>query len=90
MKAVCHTNPANPAQTLIKQVCYPQTYAFTSRQTSWGCMHEREARDRYEGRMKETHTNFSVSDSGLVINPQWPFIGATPYHVPAVVRGFWK
>lgn len=78
MKAVCHTNPANPSQTLIKQVCYPQSYAFTSRQTCWGCMHEKAARDCYEKRMKESHTNFSVTDSGFIINPQWPFIGATP------------
>ena len=78
MKAVCHTNPANPAQGLIKQVCYPQTYNFTSKQTSWGCTHEKAARDRYEKRMKETHTTFSITDSGFVINPEWPFIGATP------------
>ena len=44
MKAVCHTNPA---QGLIKQVCYPQTYNFTSKQTSWGCTHEKAARDCY-------------------------------------------
>ena len=94
MKAVYHTNPANPAQSLIKQICYPQMYDFTSIQTSWGCTHEKAARDRYEKRMKETHSAFQVTDSGLVINPQWPFIGATPlmawYRVPAVVRELWK
>ena len=78
MKAVCHTNPANPAQGLIKQVCYPQMYNFTSKQTSWECTHEKAARDRYKKRMKETHTTFSITDSGFVINPEWTFIGATP------------
>ncbi len=28
--------------------------------------------------MKQTHAGFNVRDSGLVINPEWPFIGATP------------
>ena len=28
--------------------------------------------------VKGEHTNLSVCDSGLLINPNWPFIGATP------------
>ena len=28
--------------------------------------------------MKESHSNFSVCDVGLVINPKWPYLGATP------------
>ena len=26
----------------------------------------------------ESHENFTVSDSGLHINPKWPFMGASP------------
>ena len=29
--------------------------------------------------MKEAHTSFSVTNSGVVINPEWPFIGAIPH-----------
>ena len=36
MKAVCHTNPANPSQSLIKGICYPEAFSFTSKATSWG------------------------------------------------------
>ena len=68
MKAICHTNPANSAQSLIKQVCYPKAYAFTSKQTSWGCMYEKAARDRYEKTMKGADTTFNVTDSGFIIN----------------------
>ena len=39
MKSVCHTDPAKPSQSLIKQICYPQYYTFRSRQTDWGCKH---------------------------------------------------
>ena len=27
--------------------------------------------------MKETYVDFTVKDNGLIINPHWPFIGAT-------------
>ena len=28
--------------------------------------------------MIENHHGFSVSDSGLTLNPQWPHLGASP------------
>ena len=33
MKAVCHTNVANPSQSLIKSICYPEEFSFSSKQT---------------------------------------------------------
>ena len=63
MKAVCHMDATNPSQ---------------SRQTTWGCKHEKSARDKYVKAQKSKHRNLRVQDSGLVINPLWPFIGATP------------
>ena len=47
MKAVCHTNPSHPSQSLIKSVCYPEVFSFTSKQTSWGCKHEKEGIELY-------------------------------------------
>ena len=29
-------------------------------------------------KVKEEHTDLTVHDSGLLINPNWPFIGASP------------
>ena len=37
MKGVCHTS-----QSLIKSVCYPEVFSFTSKETSWGYKHEKE------------------------------------------------
>ena len=48
MKAVCHTDITNPAQSLIKSICYPEAFTFMSKQTNWGCRHEKQARERYE------------------------------------------
>ena len=77
MKNVCRTNPDQPAQSLIQSVCYPESCRFSTAATKWGCSHEGEARQAYVERMKEHH-NFDVKDSGLVINTNSPYIGASP------------
>jgi len=78
MKAVCRTNADKPSQSLIKTICYPEAFSFTSKATSWGCQHEKQARDLYIKALMDHHDGFSVTDSGLVINTQWPYIGASP------------
>ena len=78
MKAVCRTDHSNPSQSLVKSISYPESFCFTSKQTAWGCKHEKSARDEYMKVTREQHTKFAVQDSGLVINPKWPFIGASP------------
>jgi len=78
MKAVCHTNADKPSQSLIKTICYPEAFSFNSKATSWGCQHEKQARDIYFNALKGHHDEFSVTDSGLVINSQWPYVGASP------------
>ena len=78
MKAVCHTNAGKPAQSLIKGICYPEAFSFKSKATIWGCQHEQKARNFYFKTCNSQHESFSVKDSGLVINSEWPFIGASP------------
>ena len=38
---VCHTDRALPSQSLIKSICYPESYKFSTSATSWGCIHEK-------------------------------------------------
>ncbi len=78
MKSVCHSDPASPAQSLIKAICYPEAFKFITAATSWGCKHEKSARDTYVNHMMAKHAGFEVNDSGLVINPTWSHIGASP------------
>ena len=78
MKAVCHTDATNPSRGLIKSIFYPEEFAFTSKQTSWGLKQENVARELYLKISTPMHDDLTVSGSGLVINPQWPFIGASP------------
>lgn len=76
MRAVCHTDVTNPAQSLVKSICYPEAFTFTRKQTKWGCKHEKQARERYKS--KSNHINLEVTESRLYINPLWPFISASP------------
>ena len=76
MKDACRTNQENPAKSLIKKICYKNK--FRSIATDWGCMHEDEAQAAYVDVFSEEHQNFSVKTSGLIINPCWPYIGASP------------
>ena len=77
-KAACRTSTEKPSQSLIKAICYPKSSNFTSAATTWGCQHEQVAQERYKDEMKTVHDNFSVKSNGLVINPEFPFLGASP------------
>ena len=75
---MCRTDIFNPSQSLVKTICYPESFRFTSTQTTWGCKQEKSARDQYTKATSEKHVDIVVQDSGLIINPMWPFIGASP------------
>ena len=78
MKAVCHTDSTNPSQSLVKSICYPEELAFTSKQTNWGQKQEKAAKELYLKINISNHDQLVVTDSGLVINPQWSYMGASP------------
>ena len=78
VKAVRHTNTANPAQSLVKSICYPLELSFSSKETEWGKNNEKKARDLYFKNLQLLHEDLVIADSRLVINPQWPFIAASP------------
>jgi len=42
---ICHTNPAKPSLSLIKQICYGSN--FQSAATDWGIQNEKRALDEY-------------------------------------------
>ncbi len=77
-KSVCCTNVTQPAQSLIKAICYPESVLFKSRATQWGCEHEDQARKIYQKEMRKKHANLTLSKNGLIISPSYPFMGASP------------
>ena len=44
----------------------------------WGCTHEEEALAQYKSFMLQNHREFKVEKCGLYLNPDYPFLGATP------------
>ena len=77
--AVCHTNPVQPSQSLIKSIYYPHLFKINTKAVTYGCKHEDDAIKAYEEIMAMTHTDFKISKCGLVINQEYPWI-----HVHAV------
>ena len=45
LKAVCHTDPAMPALSLIMSICHPELYRFKNTATAYGCEHEKNGRE---------------------------------------------
>ena len=73
-----YTNSSKPSQSLIKQICYPEAFKFTSKATCWGCEHEKTAQELYVKSMSSCHENFQIRDSGLVISSDYPYLGVSP------------
>jgi hypothetical protein len=75
--AVC-TDLTQPSQSLLKTICYPESYKFSNAATRWGCEHEKSARDAYVAKVAANHRNFTVNDRGLVIHPHFHTLEPVP------------
>ncbi|KAL1268558.1 hypothetical protein QQF64_033921 [Cirrhinus molitorella] len=69
---------ANRPVSLIKRICYPHSSQFSTEATRWGQVNEERARANYISMMQDHHEDFQVQASGFIINPDIPWIGATP------------
>ncbi len=72
------TNEAQPAVSLIKAICYPKGAKFKSKATTWGCEHEEQAKIDYKNKLSNKHVDFSIAQSGFIISPSYPLMGASP------------
>jgi len=77
MKSVCSTNLDSPSVSLLKLICYPLANRFTSAATEWGLRKEIVALDKYKESVSDHH-NVSVSQCGLVIHTEFPYLAASP------------
>lgn len=77
-RTASHTDPSQPLQSLIKSICYPSIFRFSTAATKHGCKHEALAIAAYEKTMKETCANFVVTKCGTIINKKYPFLHAIP------------
>ena len=77
-EAASHTDPCQPSQSLIKAICYPNVFKFSTAATRHGCKHEPLAIKEYEKQIKSEHENFQVKNCGTFINNEYLFLQATP------------
>ena len=73
-----HTNPNQPAISLLRNICYPQTNIFSTPATKWGIFHEDIALKKYCNNMTVIHTEVNFQKCGLFLSTDYPFLGATP------------
>ena len=78
LKAACRTKLHKPSSSLINSICYREANTFSNAATSWGLNNEAQARACYAEEINKTHEHFSVSECGLFVYPQKPFLGASP------------
>ena len=77
-KLACHTNPAQPSQSLIKTICYPNLFKFSTAATEHGCKHEDQATETFENFMRKKHIGYRTIKCGMFINKQFPWLHAAP------------
>ncbi|XP_046894769.1 uncharacterized protein LOC124479876 [Hypomesus transpacificus] len=66
------------SSSLIKRVCYPRSSQFSTETTRWGLEKEDTAREAYLMAMQDLYVDLNVAASGLIINPDLPWIGVSP------------
>ena len=67
------TNPTTVARQLLSKPDISHIPAIR-----WGVDHEDVARQDYIKEMSSSHTNFKCTNAGLVVNPLYPHLGASP------------
>lgn len=75
--AVCHTPVHTPSESLLMKLTYT-TPSVDAPALKYGREHEDIARKEYISCMQQSHPEFACVDSGLVIAPNSPHLGASP------------
>ena len=73
-----HRSCRSPSPSLIKSICYPENQHFHTRQTFWGCVHEKTVYHAYLSKEETEHVCLQYGFSGLVVPPSHPFMRASP------------
>jgi len=77
-KAVARTNPCMPAESLVKHICYPQAYAFSTESTKYVSCYKIPWRHIEQIKALPLHDNLKVQDAEIFISLERPYVGTTP------------
>jgi len=94
LRKVLHTDFSKPSVSLLKTICYPHILKFYSEACEYGQQHEGDGQQHkadalhvYSDNMKITHPFFEFQKSGLVLDTENPFIGASPDGIISCGKG---
>ena len=73
-----HTDPHQPSLLLVRKICYPESYKFSSSATTYGCQHEKDATTEYKSQSIKQHMNFEIKPCGFFVDSKAPYVRATP------------
>ena len=73
-----HTYSHQPSLLLVRKICYPESYKFSSSATTYGCQHEKDATTEYKSQSIKQHMNFEIKQCGFFVDSKAPYVGATP------------
>lgn len=76
-KQASHKDPAQPSTSLIKTICYPSIFKFSTTATECGCKHESLALKANENIMKQNYVNFKIEKCGMFVSAEYPWVHAT-------------
>ena len=68
----------NPSPSLIKRICYPESYKFATEAIQWGIDHEDLAKALFSEAITTSHVNLQVHGCGLIIHPSCSYLGESP------------
>ncbi|EFX70765.1 hypothetical protein DAPPUDRAFT_327780 [Daphnia pulex] len=76
----CIATFVSPSISLLKQICYPEAFQFTSEATSWGMKNECIAMTMFEAHIRKSgkHPGFQVTKTGMFISVVYPFLSSSP------------
>lgn len=77
-KKCCNANIENPPKSLLKQIVFPHQSNVSCVYTNWGKNHEDKAVKILFEKIKHDHINLKKRQCGLIINKEFPFLGASP------------
>ncbi len=78
VREVCFVRNFNSNISLLKRICYPEQTRFTSSAVEYGHKNEEPAKEAYKRIRSQEHIMFEITDSGLWIHCDLPFLGASP------------
>lgn len=76
-RQVLHTDCHRPSLSLLKSICYPEIHRFSTKATTWGCEHEKDALIAYKDKMSVSHEELNLTSCGFYLSAEHPFLGAS-------------